>query len=214
MTYDSDVSPDARDFFIQDTDYGALGKAMVDGIERYAGPDAKVAILSSVPDATIQQEWIKAIRDYMGEHFPQMSVVTTQYGRSSPSQSLTAGLDILQSHPDVAGIIAPDAAAVVGAAAAVQKLGRIGKVFVSDTCDPDSIRQYVKAGIIKESPLWDESKEGELMLYVARLAANKAIGPNSTFTAGDLGPFTAHDQVIVFSAPLVFTAANIDNYHF
>ena len=34
VTYDSDVSPDARDFFIQDTDYGELGEAMVDGIEK------------------------------------------------------------------------------------------------------------------------------------------------------------------------------------
>ncbi len=214
VSYDSDVSPDARDFFVQNTDYGALGKAMVDGVEKYAGPKAKVAILSSVPDATIQQEWIKATRDYMSAHFPGMSIVTTQYGQSSPSQSLVAGLNILQSHPDVTGIIAPDAAAVVGAAAAVQKLGRTGKVFVSGTSDPDSIRQYVKAGIIKESPLWDEIKEGELVMYVARLAADKKIGPNSTFTAGDLGQFTAHNKVIVFSAPLVFTAANIDDYHF
>ena len=99
-----------------------------------------------------------------------MTIVTTQYGQSSPSQSLTAGLNILQANPGVTGIIAPDGAAVVGAAAAVQKLGLTGKVFVSGTSDPDSIRQYVKAGIIKESPLWDEVKEGELVMYVARLA--------------------------------------------
>ena len=78
-----------------------------------------------------------------------MKIVTTQYGQSSPSQSLTAGLNILQANPDVTGIIAPDGAAVVGAAAAVEKLGLTGKVFVGGCSDPDSIRQYVKAGIIK-----------------------------------------------------------------
>ena len=214
VSYDSDVSPNARDFFVQNTDYSAFGKALVDSVEKYAGPEAKVAILSSTPDATIQNEWLHATKAYMTANFPKMTIVTTQYGQSSPSQSLTAGLNILQSNPDVTAIIAPDGAAEVGAAAAVEKLGRTGKVFVTGCSDPDSIRQYVKAGIIKASPLWDEVKEGALVMYVARLAANKAIGPNSTFTAGDLGTFTAHDKVIVFSTPLVFTADNIDQYKF
>ena len=112
------------------------------------------------------------------------------------------------------GIIAPDGAAEVGAAAAVQKLGLTGKVVVGGCSDPDSIRQYVKAGVIKESPLWDEVKEGELVMYVARLAYNNAIQRNGTFTAGDLGTFTAKDGVIIFSTPLIFNAQNIDQYQF
>lgn len=214
VSYDSDVAPDARDFFIQNTDYALHGKALVDGVAKYAGPDAEVAILSSTPDATIQVEWIKALTAYMAQAYPKMKIVTTQYGQSSPSLSLTAGLNILQANPNVKGIIAPDGAAEVGAAAAVEKLGLIGKVFVTGCSDPDSIRQYVKSGIIRESPLWDEVKEGQLVMYVARLDANNAIGPNSTFTAGDLGTFTAKDKVILFSTPLVFTKDNIDDYHF
>ncbi len=214
VSYDSDVSADARDFFIQNTDYAAFGKALVESVAKYIKPDAKIAILSSTPDATIQNEWIKALTAYMTATYPKMKIVTTQYGQSSPSQSLTAGLNILQANPDVTGIIAPDGAAEVGAAAAVEKLGRGGKVVVSGCSDPDAIRQYVKSGIIKESPLWDEVKEGELVMYVARLAANNAIQRNGSFTAGDLGSFTAKDGVIVFSTPLIFNAANIDQYKF
>jgi len=214
VAYDSDVSADARDFFIQNTDYGLMGKDLVEGVAKYIPHDSEVAILSSTPDATIQIEWIRALTAYMQKTYPQMKIVTTQYGQSSPSQSLTAGLNILQANPKVRGIIAVDGAAVVGAGAAVQKLGLTGKVFVSGTSDPDAIRQYVKAGIIREASLWDEVKEGELVMYVARLAANKAITANCTFTAGDLGTFTVKDKVIVFSEPLVFTKDNIDNYHF
>jgi AI-2 transport system substrate-binding protein len=214
VSYDSDVAPDARDFFIQNTDYALHGKALVEGLAKFIPHDSEIAILSSTPDATIQIEWINALKAYMAKTYPQMKIVTTQYGQSSPSQSLTAGLNILQANPNVKGIIAPDGAAVVGAAAAVQKLGLTGKVFVSGCSDPDAIRQYVKAGIIREAALWDEVKEGELVTYVARLAANNAIGPNSTFTAGDLGTFTAKNKVILFSTPLIFTKDNIDNYHF
>jgi ABC-type sugar transport system substrate-binding protein len=214
VSYDSDVAPDARDFFIQNTAYPEFGKALVDSVAKYIAPDAKIAILSSTPDATIQNAWIDALKTYMAATYPKMTIVTTQYGQSSPSQSLTAGLNILQAHPEVTGIIAPDGAAEVGAAAAVQKLGLTGKVVVGGCSDPDSIRQYVKAGVIKESPLWDEVKEGELVMYVARLAANNAIQRNGSFTAGDLGTFTAKDGVIIFSTPLIFNAENIDQYQF
>ncbi len=214
VSYDSDVSPDARDFFVQNTDYGEFGKALVESVAKYIKPDAKVAILSSTPDATIQNEWIRALKAYMTSHYPKMQIVTTQYGQSSPSQSLTAGLNILQANHDVTAIIAPDGAAEVGAAAAVEKLGLTGKVAIDGCSDPNSIRQYVKSGTIHESPLWDEVKEGELVMYVARLASNNAIGPNSTFTAGDLGSFTAKNKVIVFSTPLIFTKDNIDKYQF
>lgn len=214
VAYDSDVAPKARDFFIQNTSYPAFGKALVESVLKYAGPEAKIAILSSTPDATIQNEWLKAVKDYLKSAYPKAEIVTTEYGQSSPSQSLTAGLDILQAHPEVTAIIAPDGAALVGAAAAIQKLGKTGKVFTSGASDPDSIRQYVKAGIIKASPLWDEVKEGQLVMYVARLAANNALKPNDSFTAEGLGTFTVKNLVIVFSEPLVFTADNIDNYQF
>jgi ABC-type sugar transport system substrate-binding protein len=214
VSYDSDVAPDARNFFIQNTSYPEMGKAMVESIEKYAGPDAKIAILSSTPDAAIQNAWLGAVKTYMAETYPNMQVVTTQYGYSSPSQSLSAGLNILQAYPQVAGIIAPDGAAEVGAAAAVEKLGRQGKVFVTGASDPNSIRQYVKEGIIKASPLWDEVGEGKLVMYVAQLAANHDLKSNDTFTVPDLGTYTVNDKVIIFSKPLVFTADNIDQYQF
>ena len=214
VSYDSDVAADARDFFIQNTDYAEFGKALVESVAKYIKPDAEIAILSSTPDATIQNEWINALKTYLSAHYPNIKIVTTQYGQSSPSQSLTAGLNILQANPNVTAIIAPDGAAEVGAAAAVEKLGKSGKVVVGGCSDPNSIRQYVKSGTIRETPLWDEVKEGELVMYVARLAANNAIGPNSTFTAGDLGTFTAKNKVIVFSKPLVFNKYNIDQYQF
>jgi ABC-type sugar transport system substrate-binding protein len=214
VSYDSDVAPDARDFFIQNTAYPAFGKALVESVAKFAGPEAKVAILSSTKDATIQNEWIKAVNTYIAATYPKMKIVTTEYGQSSPSQSLTAGLNILQAHPEVTAIIAPDGAAEVGAAAAVQKLGKTGKVFVTGCADPDAIRQYVKAGIIKASPLWDEVKEGQLVMHVARLAANNALKPNDHLSVPGLGDFEVKDKVIIFSEPLVFTAENIDQYKF
>jgi ABC-type sugar transport system substrate-binding protein len=214
VSYDSDVSPDARDFFIQDTAYPAMGKALVDSVEGFTGPNAQIAILSSTPDATIQNAWLDAVKTYIAATYPNMKIVTTQYGQSSPSESLSAGLNILHAYPQVTAIIAPDGAAEVGAAAAIEKLGLQGKVVTTGTSDPNSIRQYVKDGVIKASPLWDEVGEGQLVMYVARLAANHALKPDDTFTVPGLGTYTVNNKVIIFSEPLVFTADNIDKYQF
>jgi hypothetical protein len=65
-----------------------------------------------------------------------------------------------------------------------------------------------------ESPLWDEVNEGELVTYVACLAANNALKDGDTFTAGDLGVFTVKNKANVFSEPLVFTNDAIDQYQF
>ena len=51
-------------------------------------------------------------------------------------------------------------------------------------------------------------------MYVARLAANNALKANDSFTAPGLGTFEVKNKVIVFSKPLIFTAANIDQYQF
>jgi ABC-type sugar transport system substrate-binding protein len=214
VSYDSDVAPDARDFFIQNTAYPAMGKALVDSVEAYAGPNAQVAILSSTPDAAIQNAWLGAVKTYMTTTYPNMKIVTTQYGESSPSLSLSAGLNILHAYPQVTAIIAPDGAAEVGAAAAIEKLGLQGKVFTTGASDPNSIRQYVKDGVIKASPLWDEVGEGKLVMYVARLAVNHALKSGDTFTVPGLGTYTVNGKVIIFSEPLVFTADNIGKYNF
>ena len=76
VSYDSDVAPDARDFFIQNTEYPAFGKALVDSVAKYIPADSEVAILSSTKDATIQNEWISALTAYMKTAYPKMKIVT------------------------------------------------------------------------------------------------------------------------------------------
>lgn len=212
VSYDSDVLPKARDFFVQNTSYPAMGKALVDSLVKSIGSKADIAILSSTPDATIQNAWIGAVKDYIKSTYPDLNIVTTQYGESSPSKSLTAAENILQAYPSVKGIIAPDGAAEPAAAEAIDKLGLQGKVFVDGCSDAASIKKYVLNGTIPYSPLWDEVKEGKLVMYVARMAANNQIPKNGTFTAGDLGQYTVKNGVIIFSKPLIFTKDNISNY--
>jgi hypothetical protein len=67
---------------------------------------------------------------------------------------------------------------------------------------------------LTERLIWDDVEEGELVTYVARLAANDALKDGDAFTAGDLETFTVKNKAVVFSEPLVFSKDNIDQYLF
>ena len=213
VAYDSDVLPQARDVFVQNTPYPAMGKALVDAIIPITGPKADIAILSSTPDGTIQIAWLKAVHDYIASKYPGLKIVTTQYGQSDPAQSLTAGLNILRSYPNVKGIIAPDGAAIVGAGNAVKQLGLSGKVGVSGTGTPNDTKALIKAGNISADVLWNEVKEGEFVMRIARMVHDGKVPANGSITVGPFGKKTVTNKVVVFSDPLTFTAANVDQYN-
>jgi len=213
VAYDSDVLPQARDVFVQNTPYPAMGKALVDAIIPITGPKADIAILSSTPDGTIQLAWLKAVHDYIASKYPGLKIVTTQYGQSDPAQSLTAGLNILRSYPNVKGIIAPDGAAIVGAGNAVKQLGLSGKVGVSGTGTPNDTKTLIKAGNISADVLWNEVKEGEFVMRIARMVHDGKVPANGSITVGPFGTRTVTNKVVVFSDPLTFTAANVDQYN-
>jgi len=213
VAYDSDVLPQARDVFVQNTPYPAMGKALVDAIIPITGPKADIAILSSTPDGTIQIAWLKAVHDYIASKYPGLKIVTTQYGQSDPAQSLTAGLNILRSYPNVKGIIAPDGAAIVGAGNAVKQLGLSGKVGVSGTGTPNDTKALIKAGNISADVLWNEVKEGEFVMRIARMDHDGQVPANGSITVGPFGKKTVTNKVVVFSDPLTFTAANVDQYN-
>lgn len=214
VSYDSDVLPAARNVFVQNTPYPAMGKALVDAIVPITGPKADIAILSSTPDGTIQIAWLKAVNEYLKASYPGLKIVTTQYGKSDPAQSLTAGLNILRSFPSVKGIIAPDGAAIVGAGNAVKQLGLTGKVGVSGTGTPNDTKALIKSGNISASVLWDEVKEGEFVMYMARMVHDGKVPENGTITVGPFGTREVKDKVVVFGDPVAFTKANVDQYDF
>src|SRR5579875_2030003 len=187
VTYDSDV-PTARDFFIQDTAYNTIAQGVIDATVKFAGPNADIAIMSSTPDATIQLAWIAAMKNYIKVKYPHLKLVTIGYGQSNQATSLTQAENIIHSHPDVKAILPIDGAAVVGTAQAVSALHEQGKISVIGIGDPLPNQRYFADGSLQALFLWDEVKQGELVMYVAKLAAENKLVAGKSFTC-PLGKF-------------------------
>lgn len=217
--FDSDVTASARSYFIQDTAYPAMAQSLIDAVVAKFGSKGTIGILSSTPDATIQNAWIGAMRTYIASKYPNLKIGPIGYGQSNQSVSQTQATNLINSNPDLLALIPIDGAAVPGALAAVQALGKVGKIGVFGIGDPNPNQKYFADGSLTGLFLWNEVQEGELIAYVARDVYDGTMpATGGTFTAGSLGTFTVSDSpapgTIIFSKPLEFTKANYLQYNF
>jgi ABC-type sugar transport system substrate-binding protein len=217
--FDSDVTASARSYFIQDTAYPAMAQALINAVVAKFGSKGTIGILSSTPDATIQNAWIGAMRTYISQKYPNLKIGPIGYGQSNQATSQTQATNLINSNPDLLALIPIDGAAVPGALAAVQALGKAGKIGVFGIGDPNPNQKYFANGSLTGLFLWNEVQEGELIAYVARAVYDGTMpAAGGSFTAGSLGSFTVSNSpapgTIIFSAPLEFTKANYLQYNF
>jgi len=217
--FDSDVTASARLYFIQDTAYPAMAQGLINAVVAKFGAKGTIGILSSTPDATIQNAWISAMRTYVAQKYPNLKIGPIGYGQSNQATSQTQATNLIESNPNLLALIPIDGDAVPGALAAVQALGKAGKIGVFGIGDPNPNQKYFVNGSLTGLFLWNEVGEGELIAYVARLAADgKMPAAGGSFTAGSLGTFSVTNSpapdTIIFSKPLEFTKANYLQYNF
>ncbi len=217
--FDSDVTASARLYFIQDTAYPAMAQALINAVVAKYGSKGTIGILSSTPDATIQNAWISAMRTYVKAKFPHLKIGPIGYGQSNQATSQTQATNLINSNPDLLALIPIDGAAVPGALAAVQAVGKAGKIGVFGIGDPNPNRKYFANGSLTGLFLWNEVNQGKLIAYVARDVYDGTMpSAGGTFTAGPLGTFTVSNSpapgTIIFSKPLEFTKANYLQYNF
>lgn len=146
-----------------------------------------------------------------------MGVDTIVYGNDDAQTSFQATQGLLQSYPNLKGIISPTTVGIKAAAQYLDGSQYKGKVQLVGLGTPNDMRQYVKDGMVTAFELWDPGKLGELAAYAAAGLASGIISgaQGQTFTAGDLGKYTiGADGEILLGDPTVFNKDNIDQFHF
>ncbi|MFK4759833.1 rhamnose ABC transporter substrate-binding protein [Microbacterium sp. ZW T5_45] len=217
VTFDSDTNTDCRDLFINQADAEGIAKVQVDLIAEQIGGSGEIAILSASANATNQNAWIELMEEYLASEYPDITLVETVYGDDDDQTSFDKTAALLQTHPNLKGIISPTTVGIAAAARYVSTSDYKGKVFITGLGTPNQMREYVEDGTVTAFALWNPEDLGYLAAYAAAALIQGDITgeEGDTFEAGDLGEYTVGaDGVVLLGDPFVFDADNIGDFDF
>lgn len=217
VTFDSDTNTDCRDLFINQADAEGIAKVQVDLIAEQIGGAGEIAILSASANATNQNAWIEMMEEYLASDYPDITLVETVYGDDDDQTSFDKTAALLQTHPNLKGIISPTTVGIAAAARYLSTSEYKGKVFLTGLGTPNQMREYVEDGTVVAFALWNPADLGYLTAFAAKALIEGDITgeEGDTFDAGKLGEYeVGADGVVLLGDPFVFDAENIGDFDF
>jgi rhamnose transport system substrate-binding protein len=217
VTFDSDTSPECRDLYVNQASAEGIAKTQVDLIAEQIGGAGKVAILSASANATNQNAWIELMEEELSTNHPDIELVDTVYGDDDDQTSFDKTAALLQSHPDLKGIISPTTVGISAAARYLSDSDAKGKVALTGLGTPNQMREYVENGTVESFALWNPADLGYLAAYAAKALVDGDItgDEGDSFEAGRLGEYEVDaDGSVLLGDPFVFNAENIGDFDF
>lgn len=228
LTWDSDVNPECRQFYISQGTPEQLGKLLVDMAleDNEASEATKVAFHYSSPTVTDQNQWAEVAKSIIAKD-TKWQVIDTIFSENQTEQAVQQAEALINANPDLKIIIAPDANALPGTAQALENLGREDITLVGFST-PNAMKEYIKNGTLKRFALWDAQAQGALSVHIADylLKGNK-LNVGDTVNVPGFGDLEVQPNsvqgydyeaegngIIVMPERTVFTAENIDNFDF
>lgn len=228
LTWDSDVEPQHRSFYISQGTPDQLGGMLVDMTSEDIPKEeaAKVAFHYSSPTVTDQNQWAEVAKKLIGEQ-TKWEVVDTIFSENQTEMAVQKAEALLNANPDLKAILCPDANALPGTAQALDNLGR-KDVTVVGFSTPNVMKPFVESGTIKRFALWDVTKQGQLAVAVtSKLLKGEKLKVGDKFEVEGIGEVEVSPNkvqgydyeadgngIIVMPERVVFTKDNIADYDF
>lgn len=222
LTWDADANPTAsgRQTFVNQAPVEGIGNALVDVLAEGIAGRGKALIVTGSATSPNQNAWMKVMQARLAEKYPEIKLVETLVSDEDQAKAQQLTRDALSAHPDLAGVWGITSVALPGAAKAVRDAGKTGKVFVTGLSLPSTAREFVKDGTTPKIVLWNAVDLGYLTVHAGKLLAEKKLAPGE-HSMGRLktikvsqgtGPDATSE--VLLGPPLIFDAANIDQYEF
>lgn len=214
VTWDADAEKDARDFLINQATPQGIGETLADEAARILGGKGEFAIITASLTAANQNEWIKYIKQRLGEKYPEIKLVAIQPSDGDRDRAFQETQNVLKVYPNVKLVMGIAAPAVPGVAEAVKQSGR-SDVKVTGLSLPNMCKPYIKEGIIDSIVLWNTGDLGYLTVFAANaLADSKLKAGDKTISAGRLGNIEIVGDEVRLGKPFIFNKDNVDQFDF
>jgi rhamnose transport system substrate-binding protein len=217
VTFDSDTNPECRDLFINQATAEGIAKIQVDLIAEQIGDAGQIAILSASANATNQNAWIATMEELLAADHPDIELVETVYGDDDDQTSFDKTAALLQTYPELKGIISPTTVGISAAARYLSTSEYKGKVALTGLGTPNQMREYVEDGTVTAFALWNPADLGYLAAWATQALITGEItgAEGDTFEAGKLGSYeVGADGAVLLGEPYVFDADNIGDFDF
>jgi rhamnose transport system substrate-binding protein len=217
VTFDSDTNADCRDVFINQATAEGIPKVQVELIAEQIGGAGEIAVLSATANATNQNAWIELMKELLASDYPDITLVEVVYGDDDDQTSFDKTAALLQTYPNLKGIISPTTVGISAAARYLSTSSFKGQVALTGLGTPNQMREYVEDGTVTAFALWNPADLGYLAAFAAKALIEGEItgAEGDEFEAGKLGSYTVGaDGVVLLGDPYVFDADNIADFDF
>lgn len=204
VDYDLEAFPNAE----QGVRFGEQLAEAMGGTGQYA---SFVGALTMTP----HMEWWSNCVNYLKENYPEMECVTEEpiEDKNDNQKAYDKAIEILKAYPDLKGFT-DSAASGAGIAQALQERNRNDIALVS-TAVPSQAGTYVKDGYMDAGLAWRPADAGYVTCEIAlKILKGEKIEAGIDFSKDGYKAIRLEGNMLIGDAPLVFTAANIDEPQF
>lgn len=218
ITFDSDSAVECRDLFINQVSVDDVAKGQLEQLYDQIGGTGEIAILSATAAAPNQNAWIAAMEaEIQANPEYEWDVVAKVYGDDDDTKSFQEAQGLMQSYPDLAGIISPTTVGIAATARYLSTSEYKGKVALVGLGLPGQMKEYLEDGTVEAFALWDPSEVGYLTAYAGKALLEGTItgAEGESFEAGKLGTRTVgEDGLVLVGELLKFNKDNIEEYSY
>lgn len=155
IAFDSGVDSDIP-LSTATTDNALAAGMAADKMAELIGGTGKVAVVAHDQTSRTGIDRRDGFVNRIAEMYPDIEVVTVQYGQGDHLKSTEVTKAILTANPDLAGIFGTNEGSAIGVVNGVQELGTEGVVIIgydSGKAQKDAIKSGLMAGAITQNPV-------------------------------------------------------------
>jgi ABC-type sugar transport system substrate-binding protein len=216
-TSDSDSPDSVRRVYVAQSMDQDLGYTLIDRLAAQINNEGKIGIVSGESTATNLNTWIDFMKERVKNNYPKIEIVDVRYTQGGSSEdALRQAEELMTKYPDIKGLVAVASTTVPGVAKAVENAGKIGQVAVIGYGSPNTVRPFIKSGVMKESILWDPRALGYLNVWagIMLLEGKDFQAENNVPGLKDPVKYFPDTKILLLGPPLVIDANNVDSFDF
>ena len=220
VSWDSAVNAEGRHLNIDPSNAENIGRVQIEEIAKQIGGEGQIAILSAASTADNQNTWIEHMKKTLEDpQYAAIELVTVVYGDDDTAKSYQEMQGLIDSYPELKGVIAPTTMGIAAAANCVKDNGKTGVIKVTGLGLPSEMADYITEGVCEGMYLWNPIDLGYCAGYACVAMVNGTFDASigATFDAGRLGSREVYDDgagngYTIVGDPYNFTAENIADW--